>query len=95
VITEQNRLSRFFSQFILTDASFTNMEGRTAGFVHKTDAIDFMKRILDYNLPPGTRIALFKVVLSNDLMAGEYGTVYNEVVARREIEFLEEISMEE
>ncbi|GAG19966.1 unnamed protein product [marine sediment metagenome] len=95
VITEQKRLLDSYNISILdseTHGFKKLMVERTAGYVHKNDAIDELATYKFDGLNSAFRLALFKAVVSIELMEGSYGV--KQIIAGRKIEFLKEITPE-
>lgn len=93
IIREQKKIGLYFNDHILTLPMVfqSRMEGRTAIFINKEDAITRFRRFKAEGCKPGFSIKLYKAVVSIDLMEGYYNDDYP-VIAGRKIKFIEEVN---
>ena len=94
VILDQERLSDFFSQNILDESVScspwsSDMVGRTAVFLNKASAIEFLEALMPYPLKRGYTPVLLKMTVKGSLLFGHY-MAGDHVVAGREITYFQE-----
>lgn len=91
VVKTQRRISHHFADTILLkdgwDGYTPKMEGRTAVFKYRGDAVKLLQSMLMEKKSSLYRLEVKKAKVSNDLIDGTYGI--DPVIAGRRIEFLE------